>query len=64
MVQLKPYCSVTQGHPLESEDHSHHPWKVKQMDKDSTMEKRKKMGRIGKLCFDLPLCSVTTIKLV
>lgn len=60
--QLKCYCCIPQGHPLQSEGHSHCLWIVKQM--DSTKEKRKEMGRIGKLCFELNLCSVTAIKLV
>lgn len=61
MVKLKPYCSVPQGHHLQSE--GHYPWMVKQMDRDSTKEKIKDMGRIGKLIFDSPLCSVTCCKI-
>lgn len=64
MEQLKPSCSIPQGHLVPSEGHSHCLWMVKQTDKDSTREKIKEMGRTGKPCFDSHLCSVAAVKLV
>lgn len=45
MEQLKPYCSVPQGHLLEEEGHSHCQGMVKQMGKDSSREKQKGGGQ-------------------